>query len=105
MPSNQVMRSARRGSARGRGQSLPGRPLDLLQLHQRAAEILGMQEQHRLVVGADLWFAVADDPRAAGLELVAGGNNIRDLVADIVHAAARVALEAISHRPVPALRR
>ena len=43
----------------------------LLQLDQRAVEILGMQEQHRLAVRADLGLAVAEHARARGLELVA----------------------------------
>ena len=36
----------------------------LLELDQRAAEVLGVQEQHRLVVGADLRLAVAEHARA-----------------------------------------
>src|SRR5258708_16303444 len=52
----------------------------LLEFDQRAAEVLGMQEQHRLVVRADLWRAVAEHARAFGLELVAGGQDVVDLV-------------------------
>ena len=36
----------------------------LLELDQRAAEILGMQEQHRLAVRADLRLAFAKHARA-----------------------------------------
>ena len=45
--------------------------LGLLELDQRAAEILGMQEQHRLAVGADLWLALAKNARALRHEPVA----------------------------------
>ena len=41
---------------------------DLLDLDQRADEVLGMQEQHRLAVRADLRLAVAEHPRARGLQ-------------------------------------
>src|SRR5262245_28967078 len=44
-------------------------PLRLLDLDQGAAEILGMQEQHRLVMGADLGLAIAEDAGAVGLSL------------------------------------
>src|SRR4051794_31602437 len=64
--------------------------LDLLQLDQGAGEILGMQEQHRLVVGAYPGLAVAQHPRSPGLELVARGVDILDLVADVVDAAVGV---------------
>ena len=39
----------------------------LLELDQGAAEVLGMEEQHGLAVGADLGFAIAEDARTAGL--------------------------------------
>src|SRR5712675_1628968 len=67
--------------------------LRLLDLDQRAAKVLRVQEQHRLTVGADLRIAVAEDARAFRLELVARGQNIVDLVADVVDAAVRIALE------------
>jgi len=40
--------------------------LGLLELDQGAGKILGMQEQHRLVMGAGLGLAVAQDARALG---------------------------------------
>src|SRR5690606_10031688 len=59
----------------------------LLDLHERPAEILGVQEQHRLLVRADLGLAVAEHARALGLELVAGGQDVVHLEAHMVHAA------------------
>src|SRR5258708_2741978 len=69
--------------------------LDLLEFDQRAREVLGMQEQHRLVMRADLGFAVAQHPRALGLELVAGGVDVLDLVPDMVDAAVGIAGEKV----------
>lgn len=37
--------------------------LHLLQLNERAIEILGMQEDHRLAVGPDFWLAIAQNTR------------------------------------------
>ena len=45
----------------------------LLELHQRAGEVLGVQEQHRLAVGADLRLAVAEHAGALRQQPVAGG--------------------------------
>src|SRR5437763_1631858 len=70
----------------------------LLELDQRAAEILRVQEQDRLAVGADLRFAVAEDARALVLEPVAGGADVVDLVADVMDAAVRIALEELRDR-------
>src|SRR5580693_2554833 len=72
--------------------------LNLLELDQGAAEILGMEEQYRLVVSAEFGLAVAKHARAFGLELVARGNDVFHLVADMVHAASRIALEEVAHR-------
>src|SRR6185437_11844810 len=88
---------------RVRGHRTSHMKLNLLQLDQRAAEILGMEEQHGLVVGAELGLAVAQDARPFALELVAGGDDVLDLVADMVHAARRIALEEIAHRRVSAI--
>src|SRR5262245_25442766 len=78
----------------------PGRtaPSGLLDLHQRAAEVLGMQEQHGLAVGADLRLAVSEHPRTLCLELVPGGADVVDLVADMVDPAVRIALEELRDR-------
>src|SRR5689334_680994 len=60
----------------------------LFQLDQRAEEVLGVQEQHRLAMGADLRLAIAQHARAFGLQVVARGDDIVDLVADMVDAPA-----------------
>ncbi len=65
---------------------------------KRAAEILRVQEQHRLVVGAKPGFAVAEDSGAAGAQPVAGGDDVVDLIADVMHAAGRVFVEKPAHR-------
>src|ERR1044072_7899842 len=70
---------------------------DLFELDQRARESLGMQEQHGLVVGADLGLAVAQHARALRLELVAGGVEGLDLVADVVAAAVGIARQEIGN--------
>ncbi len=71
---------------------------DLLEFDQGAGEILGMQEQHRLAMGADLGFAVAEHARAFRLEAVAGSADVVDLVADVVDAAVRIALQELGDR-------
>src|ERR1041384_6332423 len=55
-------------------------PSGLLEFDQGAAEVFGGEEQHRLVVGADLGRAVAEHAGAGGLEAVAGGEDVVDLV-------------------------
>src|SRR5919206_2938476 len=65
----------------------------LLELDQRAAEVLRVQEEHRLAVRADLRLAVAQDPRALPGQLLARRADVLDLVADVVDAALRIALE------------
>src|SRR5262245_10483536 len=74
----------------------------LLQLDQRAAEILGMQEQHGLVMGARLRLAVAEDAGAGRLQPVARGIDVVDLVADVMDAAGRVLLQEARDRRVVA---
>ena len=69
--------------------------LSLFDLDQRAAEILGVQEQHRLAVGADLRLAVAEHPRACA-QSVARRLDVGDLVADVVNAAVRDCARGIS---------
>src|ERR1700750_138056 len=78
----------------------PGRtaPSRLLDLHQRAAEVLGVQEQHGLAVGADLRLAVPKHPGTLCLELVTGGADVLDLVADVVDSTIRIALEELRNR-------
>ena len=67
----------------------------MLEFHQRAAEILRVQEQHRLAVGADLRLTVAQHARPLRLQGVAGGADIGHLVADVVDAAVGIALEEL----------
>src|SRR5215470_17027287 len=65
----------------------------LLQLDQRAVEVLGMQEQYRLAVGADLGLTVAQHARARRPQLVARGMDIGHLVAQVMDASRRAALQ------------
>ena len=46
-----------------------------------AAEVLGVEEDHRLAVGAQLGLAVAEDARPPGREPVARGDDVIDLEA------------------------
>ena len=55
-----------------------------------------MQEQHRLTMGADPGFAIAQNPGALGLEPVTGGYDVLDLIADMVDAAGGVALDKLT---------
>ena len=49
----------------------------LLELDQRAAEVLGVQEQDRPIVGAELGLAVAQHPGAGGEQAIARGEDVR----------------------------
>src|SRR6185312_3109610 len=77
----------------------------LFELDQRAAEILGMEEEHRLAMGTDTRLAIAQDPRARGFEAIARRLYIRHLIAEMVHAARRAALEKARDRRVLSQRR
>src|ERR1700722_13881599 len=81
MPVTQFMMACRRSRS------------SLLELDEGAGEILGVQEQHWLVVRPDPGLAVAENARALRLEPVARLEDVVDLVAHMMHAAARVALE------------
>src|SRR6202044_500222 len=70
-------------------------PSDLLDLDQRAGEILRVQKQHRLAVRADFRVPIPEHARALGLELVAGGDDVLNLKAEMVHAAVRIALQEL----------
>src|SRR5581483_4619693 len=72
----------------------------LFELDQRTAEILRVQEQNRLAVGARTRLAVAENPRARGPQPVARGADVADLVTDVMHPAGRVAGEEIGDRRV-----
>src|SRR5260370_12858374 len=69
--------------------------LRLLDLDQRPAKILGVQEQHRLAVGADLRLPVAQDPRAGRLEPLPRGPDVVHLVAQMMHAAVGIAVQEV----------
>src|SRR5882724_8182090 len=69
----------------------------LLDLDQGSAEILGMQEQHWLAVGADLGLAVPQHARAALTQTIARRSDVAHLVADVVNAALRSAREKIGN--------
>jgi hypothetical protein len=57
-------------------------------------------EQHRLAVGADLRIAVAQHPRTFRDQLVAGRDDVRHFVADMMDAAVGVALNEFRDRRV-----
>src|SRR5580704_1045563 len=65
----------------------------LFEFDQRAGKILRMQEQHRLAMGADFRFAIAQHPCPGRFERIARGANVADLVADMMNAAIRIAVE------------
>lgn len=65
-------------------------PSHLFQLDQRAVEILGVQEKHRLSMRADLGLSAAQYPRPFAHQPVAGGDDVIDLVTDVVDTAGRV---------------
>src|SRR5215470_3020445 len=70
----------------------------LLELDQRAEEVLGMEEQHRLAVGAEAGLAVAQNPRPLPRQPVARGADVGDLIADMVDPAAGIAGEESGDR-------
>src|SRR5205823_3567652 len=72
--------------------------LRLLQLDQGAVEVLGVQEQNRLVMGTEPGLAVAQHARALASQPVAGGQDIVHLVADVMDAAGGIALEIGAER-------
>src|SRR6266487_3474838 len=70
----------------------------LLDLDQSTAKILRVQEQHRLAVGADLRLAVAQNPRPVRLEALARGQDVVDLVAQMVDTAVGIAFQEFLDR-------
>jgi hypothetical protein len=70
----------------------------LLQLNESPAKIFGMQEQHRLAMRADLWLAIAEHTGSLPFQLVSRGDDVIDLVADVVDAPVGIALEELRNR-------
>jgi hypothetical protein len=94
-------RQESRKNAIGLGAELPApQESDLFDLDQRPGEILRMQEQHQLAVGANLWLAIAEHARAVGFESIAGGEDVLDLIAEMVHATVGIALKEFGDRGV-----
>src|SRR5829696_2182932 len=65
----------------------------LLELEERAAEVLRMEEQHGLAVRADLGLPAPKHTRTRRDQSVLGGADVVDLVADVVDAAFGVPLQ------------
>ena len=57
-----------------------------------------MEEQHRLTMGTNFRFAVAEYARTLGNQVVAGSGNVVDLVAEMVHTAGRVLFQECGDR-------
>jgi len=76
----------------------------LLDFDQRALKILGVQEQHRLAVGADLRLAIADDASARRFQAIARGKNVLDLEAHVMQAALGALLQKPRDRRTGAAR-
>jgi len=70
----------------------------LLELDQGAVEIPGMQEEHRLAMRADLRLTPAEHPRAGSEQVIACGDDVIHLIADVMDAARRVLLEKAPDR-------
>src|SRR6266446_1482715 len=58
-----------------------------------AAEILGVQEQHGLAMGAEPRRAATEDPCTLRAQLISCGDDVLDLVAKVVYAARGIAFE------------
>ncbi len=72
----------------------------LLQLDQRAAEILWMEEQDRFAMGAELRLGVTEYPHAVPFKFLTCRRDVFDLIADMVDAAFGHAPEKICDRRV-----
>jgi hypothetical protein len=70
----------------------------LLELDQGPAEIFGVQEQHRLVMGTETRLAITEHSCTLGAQPVSRGDDVIDLVANVVHAASRIAFKKTAHR-------
>src|SRR6266478_2804484 len=88
----------------GEGTFAGGSASRLFDLDEGAAEILGVEEQHRLAMGTDFRLAVAEDARAGRAEAIARGHDVIDLTAQMMHAAGRVLVEKAAHRGIGAER-
>src|SRR4051812_4906587 len=76
----------------------------LLQLYQRAQKVLGMEEKDRLVMGANPRLSVTQNTGAFSLQLIAGSENIRHFVADMMDATRRIARQELADRAAVAER-
>src|SRR3984957_14665730 len=79
-------------------------PSGLLDFDQRAGEVLWVQKQHRLTMSADFRVSVSKHAPARSFELVAGGDDVLNLIAEVMHAAVRIAIEKLGDRRVRAQR-
>src|SRR5262249_7167389 len=70
----------------------------LLKLDQGSAEILRMQEQHGLIMGAETRLPIAEDPGSLAAKPIARSDDVIDFIAQMVHAACRIAFEKGAHR-------
>ncbi len=67
--------------------------LSLLQLDKRATKIFGVEEEHGLAMRAGLGLTGAENPGTSCDQTVARGDDVSNLVADVVDAAIRVPLQ------------
>ena len=78
--------------------------LPLFEFDERPAKVLRMEEENRLAMRANFRFPIAKYARAFCNELLAGGLDVVDLIADVMDAAFRVAFEELRDRGVSAER-
>src|SRR6516165_136875 len=76
----------------------------LFDLDQRPGKILRMQKQDRLAMRADLGLAISEHPSPFLDQGIAGGDDVGDLVADMVDAAVGIALQEFCDRRLVAQR-
>src|SRR5690606_10609157 len=75
--------SAVRETTAPRKGRLPNRCSCLFQLHQCAGEVLGMEEKDRLAMRPGFRLTRTEHPRPAVTQLVAGGEDVVNLIADV----------------------
>ena len=67
--------------------------LNLFEFYQRPTEVFGVKKQHLLPVRANNRFTITNDSGARSGQFIAGRHDVVYLVADMVHSAARIALQ------------